>query len=411
MYIKTGLAIEGVILTAQMGRAVYKHSQGQMDSEEFKNFTVEQVSTSGGSAAGGIGGSLAGVAAGAAVGSVVPVIGTAVGAFVGGLLGGVIGGVGGSLMGKQVGRFINSHRESNKWQLDCHSPNDVAVAPNNELVILDSIHPKAILVSTELTVVRELSFTGVVKPSGIAVSGGYIIAVGDRSSHAVHLFSFDAEYLHTIKLKSTTESEGHQDGSFRMKFNSKGVLYVLGFCSFTVLAFDIKKKNAFRGSVGSQGPGPSQYQEPKCIAIDCNDNVYVADYSSKCINMYSGDDHSFLYKIDCYCKPCAIAFTPDNHLIVGDHVNNCIHVFGLPHQKSFLTNLWGRQEKEHCRKLINLFGAVGSDKEEFDEICGIVVNSHGTICVLESKNSRLQLIGTSIWRKTMSEEDVKRVSD
>ena len=62
-------------------------------------------------------------------------------------------------------------------------------------------------------------------------------------------------------------------------------------------------------------------------------------------------------------------------------------VFGLPHQKSFLTNLWGRQEKEHCRKLINLFGAVGSDKEEFDGICGIVVNSHGTMCSGVKKQS------------------------
>ena len=335
----TGLAIEGVILTVQMGRAVYKRKHCQMDSEEFKNFTIEQLSTSGGSAAGGIGGSLAGVAAGAAVGSVVPVIGTAVGAFAGGLLGGMTGGVGGSLMGKQVGRFINSHRESNRWQLDCHCPNDIAVAPSNELIILDSIHPKAIVVSTEMTVVRELSFFGVVKPSGIAVSGGYIIAVGDGSNHAVNLFSFDAEYLYMIKLKPTTESEWYQDLHFRMKFNSKGVLYVLGFCNCGILAFDIKE-NAFCGRVGSLGSDPSQYQDPKCLAIDCSDNVYVADYSSKCINMYSGDDHSFLYKIDCYCKPCAIAFTPDNHLIVGDHVNNCVRVWSTTPEE-FLNKLMG----------------------------------------------------------------------
>ena len=244
MSVVTGLAIEGVILTVQMGRAVYKRKHCQMDSEEFKNFTIEQLSTSGGSAAGGIGGSLAGVAAGAAVGSVVPVIGTAVGAFAGGLLGGVTGGVGGSLMGKQVGNFINSHRESNRWQLYCYSPNDIAVTPNNELIILDSIYPKAIVVSTELTVVRELSFSGVVKPSGIAVSGGYIIAVGDRSNHDVHLFSFDTEYLYTIKLKFTTESEGYQDVNFRMKFNSKGILYVLGFCNCGVLALILRRMHS-----------------------------------------------------------------------------------------------------------------------------------------------------------------------
>ena len=74
--------------------------------------------------------------------------------------------------------------------------------------------------------------------------------------------------------------------------------------------------------------------------IDCSDNVYVADYSSKCINVYNGDDHSFLYKIDCYCKPCAIAFTPDNHLIVGDHVNNCVRVWSTTPEE-FLNKLMG----------------------------------------------------------------------
>ena len=68
----------------------------------------------------------------------------------------------------------------------------------------------------------------------------------------------------------------------------------------------------------------------------------------------------------------------------------------------------GRKQNASRELVINIFGAVGSDKEEFDKICGIVVNSHGTMCVVESKNSRLQLIGTSIWRKTMSEKDIKR---
>ena len=408
--IVSGLLIEGALYTAQMGRAVYKRKNGQMDPEEFKDFTVEQTATSGGSAAGGISGSLAGVAAGAAVGSVVPVIGTAIGAFAGGLLGGVAGGVGGGLLGKQVGGLINSHRENNKWQLDCNTPNDIAVSPNNELIILDSCLPKALVVSAELVVVKELSFSGngaIAKPSGIAVSGT-TMAVGDRSNHVVKILSFEAKYLSMVKF--TTKSKGG-DFPFRIQFNSKGVLYVLDLCNSRVQAFDTKKNNAFCGIVGSQGSDPGQYQHPVCIAVDGSDNVYVTDCCSKCINMYSRDGHAFLYKIDCLCKPCAITFSPDNHLIVGDHENNCIRVFGLPYKNSFFKGLFGNGEKEHSRKLTNIFGTVGGEKEEFNEISGIVVNSDGTICVVESKNGRLQLIGTSIWRRTLNENDIKKYEE
>ena len=106
-----GLVVEGTFYTVNMGKAMYKHSQGEMNDEEFTDFAVEQTAQSGGSAAGGISGSLAGVAAGAAVGSIVPGIGTVIGGTIGGFLGGVGGGFGGTLLGKEFGKLINYERK------------------------------------------------------------------------------------------------------------------------------------------------------------------------------------------------------------------------------------------------------------------------------------------------------------
>ena len=102
-----GLAIEVAIYSVNMGTAIKDYSNGDMDYEQFVDFTVEQTTTSGGSVTGGIGGSLAGAAAGAAIGSVVPIIGTAIGATIGGIAGGISGGIGGSLLGKSIGEQIN----------------------------------------------------------------------------------------------------------------------------------------------------------------------------------------------------------------------------------------------------------------------------------------------------------------
>ena len=106
-----GLVVEGALYSANMGKAIYEYSKGEMDNEEFVDFAVEQTATSGGSTAGGISGSLAGIAAGAAIGSVIPVIGTVIGGTIGGFAGGISGGIGGTLLGKEIGKLINLERK------------------------------------------------------------------------------------------------------------------------------------------------------------------------------------------------------------------------------------------------------------------------------------------------------------
>ena len=105
--ITVGVVVEGVFYTAGMVNAGQKYYKGEMDGDDFVEFTVEHTASSSGSLAGGIGGSIAGATAGAAVGSFVPVIGTTVGAGMGGFIGGMGGGVSGSLAGLGMGKLIN----------------------------------------------------------------------------------------------------------------------------------------------------------------------------------------------------------------------------------------------------------------------------------------------------------------
>ena len=105
--ITTGVVVEGIFYTAGMINAGKKYYKGEMDGNNFVEFTVEHTVSSSGSLAGGIGGSIAGAAAGATIGSIVPAIGTAVGAGVGGFIGGMGGGVSGSLAGLGMGKLIN----------------------------------------------------------------------------------------------------------------------------------------------------------------------------------------------------------------------------------------------------------------------------------------------------------------
>ncbi|XP_065903237.1 uncharacterized protein [Dysidea avara] len=386
MSVVAGVAFESAMYSFKMSKAVYKHMKGQMDGEEFIGYTVEQTATSSGSAAGGISGSVAGAAAGAALGSVVPVLGTAVGGLLGGLIGGIGGGVGGSLLGKEAGRVVNSMRESKDWQLEIKNIGDIAICPNNQLIVVDQSVSQAFVFDGGLSLIKVLTFKGdgtITQPSCVAVCD--VIAISDRKKHVVKIFSFEGTHLSTIGSKVGSKI-GQFDYPLGLSFNSKRILYVVDFYNCRVQAFDTNKCNAFCGMVGSEGSNPGQYQHPEYIAIDNSDHVYVTDYSSNCINMYSGVDHIFLCKIGCN-RPCTIAFSPDNHLIVGDYENNCLCMFGPP------------QKQRYSREMTSIFGNKGEDRGEFNEICGLAVNNQGTIYIADSKNDRLQIIGTSMWRK------------
>jgi len=391
-----GAVVEGSMYTAQMGNAVYKRVSGKMDHEEFKNYAVECTTMSGGSTLGGIGGSVAGAAVGAAVGSVVPVVGTVTGAFVGSVVGGVAGGLGGTALGKGTGVAINHFRGTEEWNFGCKSPGAIIISPENEFVILDTLASQVLILNCELMLIKLIALhrEGLIsKPSGIAVSE-LLIAVGDCRSHLIAIYSKRGDYLLTIENMKRSK-ENPLDLPLGLCFNSKAVLYVADGCR--VHAFDTCKNNTFCGTFGSEGD--LKRYHPVSIAVDTNDYVYVTDYHNNCVNMYSVNHHKLLCKIDCN-RPCAIAFTPDNHMIAADGDKNCLRVFTAPLRNRFIKNLFkSRKENVYSRQLVNKFGKEGSNKLEFRDICGIGVNKQGTVFVADSKNDCIQIIGTMVWRK------------
>ena len=386
-----GVLVEGALYTAQLGNAVYKHKNGKMDDEELKHYAVERSTMSGGSAIVGIGGSVAGAAAGSAIGSVVPVVGTVVGGAVGGVLGGFTGGLLGTAVGKGTGVAINYLRGTKEWNFGFKNPCSITITPNNELLILDTIASQVLMVDHAIKVFMVHGNVFIDKPSCIAVSK--VIAVGYNKSHHVKIFSREGEVLSTIEDKAP----------LGLCFNSKAILYVVD--SFRFYRFDTCNNNEASGEkIWYEGADLEQCY-PVSISADTNDNVYVIDCYNNCIHVYSECDHMILYKIDCN-SPCAIAFTPDNHMIVADENNNCLRVFSPPLQNRFFKKFFkSRNENIYSRQVVNKFGEKGTGKLEFDGICGIAVNKQGTVYVADSKNDRIQIVGTMIWRKTKKVKD------
>ena len=248
-------------------------------------------------------------------------------------------------------------------------PHNVAVGPNDEVVVVDRDNKEVIIFDKDLKLIRTFGQgSGDSKlnyPVGVAV-GNNVIAVSDWNDHVVKKFSLQGYYL------SKFGSRGSGDGEFNnpqgLCFNSKGLLYVVDVKNYRVQVF---RENVFLFKFDSKGSNLGQFKNPRYVAVDSNDQVYVTDYDNDGgVSVFSEDGH-YITKINC-SKSFAIGIVPDDYVIIT--VPNLVSVFSPTHQ------------------LIAKLGMYGKEKGQFRNICGIAINNKGTIFVTEVDNKRLQII-------------------
>lgn len=140
-------------------------------------------------------------------------------------------------------------------------------------------------------------------------------------------------------------------------------------------------------AIGEFGNGPGQFSEPWDVAVDAQDNLYVADTWNHRIQKFDasgqfqkawgamiqvrdlGDPSSH----GLFFGPRGLTISPDGELYVTDTGNKRVQVFDLN----------GRYLWE--------FGGTGRDPGQLDEPVGIAVNADGIVAVADTWNRRVQL--------------------
>ena len=256
-------------------------------------------------------------------------------------------------------------------EMKFNSPKNVAIGPNDEVVIVDRDNKEGIIFDKNLKLIRTFGQgsgdSKLNNPVGVAIDHN-VIAVSEWNDHVVKLFSLQGDY------RSKFGSRGRGDGQFinpqGLCFNSKGLLYVVNNSNYRVQVF---RGNVFLFKFGSEGRNPGQLQSPCYIAVDSSDQVYVTDWcNDDDISVFSEDGH-FIKRINC-TYPYAICIAPDDHIIAGVNDKYSITVFSPTHE---------------C---IAKFGVYGKEKGQFTSITGIAINNSGTIFVTEFNNRRLHII-------------------
>ena len=160
-------------------------------------------------------------------------------------------------------------------------------------------------------------------------------------------------------------------------FNSYGEMYVTEYYNRQVAVLDSSGRKI--STIGSKGDGPGQFQQPRYIAIDSNDNIYVTNEHKLQKFNRNGEFVKSVGSGSKGSKPGEFYLTHGvkihhNQVYVCDCYNHRIQVFDLD------------------LVFIKSFGTHGSGQGQYDRPCDLAFDSQGNIYVSDYANNRVQVL-------------------
>ncbi len=217
-------------------------------------------------------------------------------------------------------------------------------------------------------------------PTGIALDPEGNIYIADTDTHSIQKFDKKGTFL-----ARWGDEPGEAEGQFYyprgLACNSQGDLFVVDANNHRIQKFD-KDGNFLTvwGKFGFAWKGASQgvFDNPWGIAVDKDDNVYIADTLNNRIQKYTPDGEPILMwgkegAFDgafFYCRDVAIDFA--GNVYVTDEINNRVQKFDS--RGNFLAK-WGKE---------------GNGPGQFNGPWGITVDALGNVYVADTNNHRIQ---------------------
>ena len=205
-------------------------------------------------------------------------------------------------------------------------------------------------------------------PWGIAFCRNGLWAVADNTKHCVYIFD-DKDQL-VRKFGSNGSNNGQLTNPRGVAFDSHNHLYVAD--DHRVQKFDTNGNYLMQ--FGSKGASDGQLNLPYGVAIHC-DKLYVADFSNKRISVFQVDGKfCTFFGSDQLSRPCDIVISADNHLVVVDYNNSCIYTFTLDGH------------------YVGKFGTQGCGRGPLNNPFGLATDLNGFIIVADTYNHRVSII-------------------
>ncbi|XP_006824168.1 protein brain tumor-like [Saccoglossus kowalevskii] len=202
------------------------------------------------------------------------------------------------------------------------NPRDVAISDDNEYFMTDN-NNKQVVVSDEYgKLIRMFGSSEIDDPWGIAINPvTKNVYVSECSKHFIRKYTQGGVYIKSFG-KSGDKQEFNRP--YMLAINSKGMVYVAEYWNHRIQVFNSDDQFMFEFS----STGDSRMSNPKGVAVDKNDYVYVS--SNRKVTKHDSNGQ-FICRIDSdkdrLSGPCGVAVCNDGRIAVVDCGNKCIKVF------------------------------------------------------------------------------------
>ena len=229
------------------------------------------------------------------------------------------------------------------------------------------------------------------------------------------------------------QKDGLFDNPYGIAISSTDHIYVSDLTNNRIQIFDSNGQyvDQFGAEFGGKGGGKDgQFFNPAGIAIDSNDNIYVADSKNSRVQIFTSDGtylnkfEGFNSGVDGFRQPIDIAINSTGHIYVADRLYSSILIFNsdLVYQSHFGDFGRGNYEfrnpnsiaidsndnlyvSDYGNNRISIFdndstyqrqfGSNGTGDGQFDLPHGIAIDSNDNIYVSDIRNDRVQIFSNN----------------
>ena len=240
---------------------------------------------------------------------------------------------------------------------------------NNCVTILDKDGKKVKSFGQKSRGSRNVKFTS---PRAVAISPGNFILVTD--DHKIYKISMDGRSIKSVGKQGSGPMEFNQPRGITIS-PIAGHIYIAdsGNYRIQVLNSDLTFSHTF----GTKGSAEGQFNNPRYVAIDTQGLVYITDTENYRIQTFTSEGQflsQFGTKGSCPGQlnlPLGIVIDDNNLMYITEWDNNRISIFTTDGQ------------------FVRSFGGQGSSVGQFNVPCGVTFDREGYLYVCDLHNNRL----------------------
>ena len=276
---------------------------------------------------------------------------------------------------KQEVKVIEKYGPNNE---QLKRPYLMAKGPNNKLIVRDISTCQLVIFDEQLNYSHMIGGRGnrngkFQNMTGIAVDNKGYLYVADCKLNCIQKFTMNGQFVSQFGSKGT--AGGKFNSPYGLVLSQSELLFVCDSDNHRIQVF---RNEQFSYTFGQYGKEPGYFNCPRDLTLSSNeDQLFITDCDNHIVQVFTpngqflrifGNFTDIPFKLQ---YPVGIHYTPDNHLLISSHGNQCVLVF------------------EADGRFISAIEGTYQGKKRFSNPRGVIIMNNGQIVIVSQDANKL----------------------